>query len=709
MIVYAISPLFCAIFAFTLGFFVLFKSPTLPTNRSYALLCIETFCWQFLWFLSYNLLKDVPKDMMAKMAYSTILFLPFSHYHFVVRLLNLEKKIIWIKAFYSIAIFWLILLWSSNLFIDGYNLFYWGYYAKAGVLHPLYLLIVIFVLASTIFLLKNAVADVKISIIIRNQYKFVLLATCLYFFAGIEYVINYGVSIYPIGVFSILTSFSIIAFAMIKYNLMDIKAMAQDLLSWLLALIVTLSVVFLGYTLFKQLLSVKTILIFILGCLTGILILYPPFKYLQNIIGRTIRPRLNFADILKNHSEVDIMTIHTPKGLAELVVKRVSDTLKPTVCSIMLLDEASGLYNVAASSGKDDEIKTIAFKETNHLIRALKSSPSTGLVVKDELNKLFPEQEDQADLVRRDLEILQAQISIPLILDNKLIGLFNLGTKETGDLYTPEEVGFILLFVTQSALMMSFLDKIQKIHQLEVKTERLDALTNLLSSLNHEFLNQVFAPKLFLESLKESSYSGDELLCYRSSLAGIKNVVMVLESVTKYLDGRDEEQALTPTQIPQVINSALDKLKDEFKSIRAKITQNIQPNLPSIQTRPCFQYLFINLFRNCYFSLAQRDLRLLNIQAYQTQDTQRPIEIKVTDTGGDIIKIMKDKIIRVGGEDCPERANLGGVNFFVAKMVVEDHGGELLVETNTLAPEKIGTIFTIKLPLTQTKPENDLL
>lgn len=193
---YSISPFLCAVFALLLGSFVLSKNPKSSVNRSFALLCFETFWWQACWFGIYYAGTDAQKDLIVKVSYSLILFIPFTYYHFVVRFLNLEKEMVWVRRFYFVGIFWLILLWTTNIFIAGHNEFSWGTYGKAGSLHPIYLIFVAIVAWRGLTFLKASIVDPERSALARNQNKFVFLAVCLYCFALVEYSINYGIAFF---------------------------------------------------------------------------------------------------------------------------------------------------------------------------------------------------------------------------------------------------------------------------------------------------------------------------------------------------------------------------------------------------------------------------------------------------------------------------------------------------------------------------------
>ena len=703
---YAISPFLCAILALLLGIFTFTRNPKSPINRTLALLCYETFHWQACWFSIYYATTDIQRDFIVKFGFSLILFIPFTYYHFAARYLTLKKEIKWVRFFYSVGFIWLILLWTTNLFITGHQKFNWGSYAKGGPLLFLYLIFAAVPIIRILIILRRSTKEASLSTVTRNQNKFVYLSAWLYCFAIIEYIIDYGIPIYPIGVFFILASFSTIAFAIIKYNLMGIEETFKE---WSARILSFLIIGGFGFTLILfclKLFGFKFPILFVLLAMGTMSIIIPLIRKISALISQKIRPRPDFQTILKDYTEVDIMTKHTSKDLAELVVKRITDTLRPTVSSLMLLDKNTGFYNVVASSGKDEEIKTIAFKQSNHLISTLRNSHQTRLIVKDELNKVFSQ--EQADLIRRDLEILKSQISIPLILHGELFGILNLGAKASGQLYTPEEIAFLFVFANQSTFMMQFLDKIRAFHELEVKAEKLSGMTNLLVGFEHEINNQLIPVQTFfnlsLEKLTEQKIDLERLP--RATQEALDNIQMILNSVHNYLE-YSETKDISQTNIKERIKSDLFELKPKFAALDVKITTDIADNLPSIETYPTFYYLFGNIFTNSYYALKGRKTRLLDIKAYQTKDPQRPIEIVITDTGGDLLSRMDKEALSSGGDQTPERSTIGGINYFIAKHIVDDHQGELIVSTNPPPgpDEPPGTVFTIRLPLTQRRKE----
>jgi signal transduction histidine kinase len=696
---YSISPLLCAAFAAALGIFVFLKNTNSPVNRVFGLLCLETFWWQFFWFISYYFTTDLQRMLTIKIAWTLILFLPFTHYHFTIRYLRLVKEMTWVRSLYFIGLLWLILLWGGDLFIAyGYNEFKWGYYTKAGPLHPIYLVFVIFVLGRTLFLLKRATTDPIYSAISRNQNKFVFWAIALYFIAAAEYITNYGVDFYPIGGFSILISFSVIGYAIVKYNLMGIEVAFKETLAKTISFLCIGGVAYLLIYLCLELFALRYPALFVLIAMAIMAFSFPLIKRTSKLISQTIRPRQDLEATFKRYTESEIIGSHNVKELANLIVKTVSDSLKPKVCSLMLLDKQNNLYNVVASSVKDEEIKSIAFKESNHLISTLRNS-NVKLIVKDELSKILSEED--AKLVRRDLDILNAQLCLPLRLKEELVGLLSLGAKASGELYTPEEMGFIFVFTTQSAMMLRFLEEIGEFERKLIYAEKLAGMTNLLDGFNHEIRNQMGTVQFYIANAHRPELKEDMKNYRNLTLDAFESIMMILDSVQGYRETSELKQ-LSLTDIKEEINSAIAQLKPKFEKIKAKINTYIPNNLPQLETYPSFKYLFSNILHNSYYALAQRKTRLLDIKVSQTQDSRSPIEIVISDTGGDLLKVMDKQELSSGGEYFPERATVGGINYFLAKHIVDDHQGILKISTNT-ATEERGTIFTIRLPLKQPK------
>ena len=142
--------------------------------------------------------------------------MPISYYEAVIHYLDFSRKhITW---FYYLGFAFLISLWTSDLFIKGVHLYPFGYYPKAGILHVVYLFMIIVLIAMNFNILYRSFKKEK-NPIKKNQLKFFLISTAIFCFASIDYFLNYpdlmeklNIQLYPFGVFII--SFSLLVFVL---------------------------------------------------------------------------------------------------------------------------------------------------------------------------------------------------------------------------------------------------------------------------------------------------------------------------------------------------------------------------------------------------------------------------------------------------------------------------------------------------------------
>ena len=113
-----------------LGIFVYARSSTVLTNKLFFFLSSSIFIWLIGFGIVYscNNIKDAL--FWGRFTYIGIIFIPSTTLHFTLTLIgiNKEKKAL-ILSSYIFSIFF-ILLSRTNLFINGMDIFFWGYYPR---------------------------------------------------------------------------------------------------------------------------------------------------------------------------------------------------------------------------------------------------------------------------------------------------------------------------------------------------------------------------------------------------------------------------------------------------------------------------------------------------------------------------------------------------------------------------------------------------
>ena len=219
----ALPPFLSAIIALSLGCFILLKKPRTPVKRTFALLCFETFYWHACWFISYFLHTPTAKDSIVRLAWTIITFIPVTYYEFAVEFLGIERERKLIRILYVLAALFLVPLWTTNLFIAGAKDFWFGYYPRVGPLHSLYLLMLFGFLVRAVMLLMGALKDPQLSDTERNRKRFAFICHAVYFVTASEYLLNYGVPIYPVGAVTMPAAFLVMVYAITRYQLLDIE------------------------------------------------------------------------------------------------------------------------------------------------------------------------------------------------------------------------------------------------------------------------------------------------------------------------------------------------------------------------------------------------------------------------------------------------------------------------------------------------------
>lgn len=214
----AVLPLFAAIVSLCLGITVYFLARG-KIRKIFLRFCFIIFYWQFSWvvlFLSHN---SEYAGLICKIGYSGIIFLPLACYETVAHYLKISKKDIFVL--YFVCFGFLLSLWKTDLFIQGPYLYWFGYYPKANILHGGHLLMIVYLLIKSTYVLihfhKKETDSVR-----KNQLKLFLFSTIVFSASGIDYILNYptlvekiGFNLYPVGVFFI--NFAIFIFVLAHF------------------------------------------------------------------------------------------------------------------------------------------------------------------------------------------------------------------------------------------------------------------------------------------------------------------------------------------------------------------------------------------------------------------------------------------------------------------------------------------------------------
>jgi len=235
MLISAIYPLISAIFVCVLGLFIFIKNPRNRVNWTFSLHALVIAVWLFGTFEMFLSVGDNQASIFwDRFIYAGVVFIPACMYHFGLAITNKKRNWLLILA-YILSVFFLIIS-RTDYFVSGVFIYQWGVHTRAQLFHHFFLLyffsyvVIWFVLVYKYF---RKTAD-KLQ---RQQLGWLFIAFLILFsFGPLGYLPAYGISIYPISYLSGLVFIIVLAYAITRYNLMNLKVIATEVFSVLLTI-----------------------------------------------------------------------------------------------------------------------------------------------------------------------------------------------------------------------------------------------------------------------------------------------------------------------------------------------------------------------------------------------------------------------------------------------------------------------------------------
>jgi hypothetical protein len=323
-----------------LGGFVYWRGRQARSNRAYALWCLTTVYWQFCWTLLFSTQDPSIAGLLVKVGYTGIIFIPISFYHFNISFL--EEKVSRSHLFicYTIGFLLAVSVWIDSLFLSGFYSYKWGFYPKASYLHPLYLIFLSSLVMRTFYLHYKNLFQKKWNGVRRTQIKYVTAAAFVYVLAAIDFLVNYGIDVYPCGFLFTLGSFAIVTYSITKHSLMDVSLIIRKTLVYsavtgiltasYLVIVTVLAHAFEGFTGYQTVFSSAVAAFLITTCFQ------PLRKKIQVFVDtKFFRQYVDREEKLYELSR-EVITHTTPEAMAQSLTRVLGDTLHPKIAALYL-------------------------------------------------------------------------------------------------------------------------------------------------------------------------------------------------------------------------------------------------------------------------------------------------------------------------------------------------------------------------------------
>jgi len=224
--------LLATVLASGLGIFIWLQNRKSPLHIIFGLLSLSIVIWLFGTFM---MLSNCTVERLVvfwdRFLYSGVIFIPVFLYHFGIELTEkIKEKIHKTLLFIGYIMSFLFLLLSrTDYFVKGVFYYKWGCHTTAQIAHHLFLIPFSFYILFSFYLLWDCIRktqDPKL----KNQAKYVFISFVLLYIGSIEYLPAYQISVFPIGYAFPLIWLGVLAYAITRYQLLNIKVIATDVL-----------------------------------------------------------------------------------------------------------------------------------------------------------------------------------------------------------------------------------------------------------------------------------------------------------------------------------------------------------------------------------------------------------------------------------------------------------------------------------------------
>ncbi|MBI2091084.1 MAG: GAF domain-containing protein, partial [Deltaproteobacteria bacterium] len=359
--------------------------------------------------------------------------------------------------------------------------------------------------------------------------------------------------------------------------------------------------------------------------------------------------------------------------------------------SLYLLDEVKGAFEVKSSCGFSDDASALPFfVRDDPLIRRLTSN--RGALVREELQFAADGAAD-GDLAQKMGEI-NAEVTLPLVTKEKLIGLLNLGYKEGKEMYSDEDLELLSTLGNQAAVAIEnarLYENLKQSQSIIRRADRLASLGQLTAGLAHEIRNPLVAIRTFTQLLPER-YQDPE---FRSSFQALamKEVDRICGLVNDLLSfARPSAPNVSAENVNEIVESIARILETEAKEKGVQIYRRLAPSLPKIFVdKEQIKQVCMNVILNAIQAIDGRGVVQISTHMFAKSGGEQFVQIGIRDSG---LGIAEKDLENIFNPFFTTKKEGSGLGLSISHQIVQEHGGYITVESK--AGE--GTTFFINLP-----------
>ena len=417
-------------------------------NRNFAFYLIS----MIIWSLGALMMYMAPKRVLFwnRVMLIGVSLMPLAVFSFVRAFRGLRKYDLIFKA--AVAAWTLLALFSilgfmiEEIYITEDGLIHFVF----GPLTPFFALYYLPLFIFSMVLLAQGLRESRDSVQ-RNRIKYVLLGLVFVFIGGFTNVSG-DLGAFPIDIAANAINALLIAYAIFRYDLLDINEVVRQ------GLLYTVPTIIIGVSYFLIILVVVGVfqlasgyqiaIASILVAALAALVMQPLQRHTQLWIDRLFfREKYDSALMLQRLSRTASAILDLDR-LTHLILNEIVSTIHIAKAGLFLRERNSGEFYLIAQHGLPEETEIVMRRD--HPVVAWLANH--GEILTRHQMDITPHFKALWANEQKELEIMEIELFVPLMAQNMLIGLLALGPKKSAAGYAQDEKLVLMTLANQTAI-----------------------------------------------------------------------------------------------------------------------------------------------------------------------------------------------------------------------------------------------------------------
>lgn len=683
-----------------LGLFVYYRNPKNIVNQTYAFFNLSVFFWA-IGYIFWPLAADKATTLYwFRVLHIGAIFVPLTFFHFTISFLGIKRKFL-VKLGYILGIFFLVFDFNPLFIQDMRPVSIFKFWGVPGPLYHLYLIMYHgYAFYACYLLYKEFITTSDRNR--KNQLRYMFIGMVMGYCAGSSnYILFYKIPIPPFANILGVAYVAMAAYAIVAYRLMDIEVIIKKTLVFAGLLASVFGILILPTLIIQEYLlrAAGTGGRLVGLTISGIIIILTVRRietFLVNVTDKYLfQKKYDYKELLKTFTG-EVLTVLELDNLVNLTVSKLTDIIKLNSCAVLLFDSEKQQFNVMASHNiKDSSITLIrpdgivTFLEQTHGYLLMKDLAQKHVSIPASIQEI--------------IDKLNAELIIPMVLHDDVIGVLSLGKKKSDEDYTQDDLDILLPLARTLAIAISnaqLFVELGKTQAEAAQKEKMAVIGTLSAGINHEICNPLGIARgqceAFLLNIKDGLYkskTNEELIeKAKDIMAKVMKETDRATAITKKLSSfaKPAKGEAELIDITKEVDEVLGLVGYELKLEKIEIVKDIDKNLSGILVdRKQFQEVLFNLIRNAGQAIGEKGKVTIT-----AKDGKGKVCIDIKDTGSGI---PEDKVKQLFNPffTTKEPGKGTGLGLFIVRQVVEKNGGRISLKGTKVGE---GTTFMLEFP-----------